>query len=112
MTGLHLAVYFGIEVAVKDMIQERVAINAKDSDGRTPLLWAAGNGHASVVDQLLGRGADLDSKDKYGQTALSWAAENGHDKVVQKLLEKGADLESKNNIYDRNPALMGSRERT
>ncbi|KAJ5656115.1 hypothetical protein N7507_008065, partial [Penicillium longicatenatum] len=109
MTGLHLAAYFGIEVvAVEDMIQERVAINAKDSSGRTPLLWTAMNGHASAVNQLLRRVADSDSKDKYGHTALLWATEIGHDLVVQQLLEGGADLETNSDFYDRNPLLLGA----
>jgi ankyrin repeat domain-containing protein 50 len=54
-----------------------------------PLLWAAGNGHKTVVKLLFETGkVDLDSKDSWsGRTPLWWAAGNGHETVV-KLLEK------------------------
>ena len=70
-------------------------IDPKDSYRRTPLSWAAENGHEAVVKLLLEKGADLESRDSTGRTPLSRAAENGHEAVVKLLLEKGADLESK-----------------
>jgi ankyrin repeat protein len=110
MTGLHLAASFGVEGAIKALLSKGVKVNVtdtgdqkapeakldlKDKLGRTPLSWAARNGHKAVVEQLLEKGANLDLKDRFGGTPLSRAAENGHEVVVNQLLEKGADLESK-----------------
>jgi hypothetical protein len=98
ITGLHLAAYFGLKEAMITLLENGHDLNSKDSYGRTPLSYAAENGHEAVVKLLLEKGAELETKDKdYGQTPLSWAAENGHEAVVKLLLEKGAELETKSN---------------
>lgn len=81
MTGLHLAAYFGVAEAVKALLQQPFGTNlkstdgvtpsgadleSKDGDGRTPLSWAAKNGHEVAVMQLVEKGADLESKDEDG----------------------------------------------
>ncbi|CZR64683.1 uncharacterized protein PAC_14581 [Phialocephala subalpina] len=52
---------------------------------RTPLLWAAVQGHEDVVELLLNK-ANVDARDIDGRTPLSYAAKNGHTAVVQLLL--------------------------
>jgi Ankyrin repeats (3 copies) len=89
ITGLHLAAYFGVELAVNDLL-DSLSKDLKDSYGRTPLSWAAENGHEATVKLLLEAKADIESKDSYyGRTPLSWAAENGHEAIVKLLLEIG-----------------------
>jgi ankyrin repeat protein len=83
MTGLHLAAYFGVEKLVYNFLESGFAVNLKDSYGRTPLSWTEQNGHMAVVQQLLGRDAEVDAKDGYGQTPLSLAAWNVHEVVEQ-----------------------------
>jgi ankyrin repeat protein len=110
MTGVHVAAYFGIEWAIKGLLNnrgnlEKVDIDSGDTDGRTPLSWAAEKGNEAVVKLLLETGqVDVDSKDTDGRTPLLWAAEKGNEAVVKLLLETGkVDVDSKNTMYGRTP---------
>lgn len=49
--------------------------NLRDSDGATPLHFAASRGHLTCVRWLLNHGAKL-SLDKYGKSPINDAAEN------------------------------------
>jgi ankyrin repeat protein len=66
------------------MLLERKDVNPNQADteyGRTPLSWAAENGHEGVVKMLLER-KDVNPNQadtEYGRTPLSWAAERGHE---------------------------------
>jgi predicted dithiol-disulfide oxidoreductase (DUF899 family) len=70
-------------------------MDSKDSNGRTPLSWAAGNGHEVVVKLLVEKSVDVDSKAGYDRTPLLWAERNGHKAVVKLLVENGFDVGSK-----------------
>ncbi|CZR65340.1 related to nucleoside phosphorylase [Phialocephala subalpina] len=108
MTGLHLVAYFGVDKAVQFLISSD-SPDPEDSYGRTPLSWAAENGHEAVVKLLLDKGAEPETKDtEYGQTPLSWAAENGHEAVVKLLLDKGAEPETKDTWYGQTPLLWAA----
>ncbi|KAL6793696.1 hypothetical protein GGI42DRAFT_142054 [Trichoderma sp. SZMC 28013] len=62
--------------------------------GRTALSWASGNGHESIVRQLLRKEeVDVDSRDHNGWTPLKWATEKKHTKVAQLLLSEGATID-------------------
>ena len=86
----------------------------KENYGRTPLWWAAANGHEAVVKLLLATGqVEADSKDKHSRTPLSRAATNGHEAVVKLLLATGqVEADSKDN-YGQTPLRMpkGKRRR-
>jgi ankyrin repeat protein len=64
------------------------------------LYAAARNGHDSVVEYLLARGANVDAKGVFGATGLQWAAINGHASTVDVLISRGADLTLKDARFD------------
>ena len=90
-SGLHFAACLGITELIIALLEMGVGgVNQQDFAGRTPLLWAAANGHEDVVKLLLtqsGVNADLADKNS-GQTPISWASRNGHEPVVRLFLAR------------------------
>ena len=64
----------------------------QSSSGVTPLLTACGNGHTSVVRELLSRGADVRLTAKDGGFPLKLACQNGYLDVAMLLVAHGADV--------------------
>ncbi|ERF74254.1 hypothetical protein EPUS_01941 [Endocarpon pusillum Z07020] len=95
----------GVDLESKD--ERGVDLESEDKyqyNSRTPLSWAAANGHEAVVKLLVKQGADVESKDEYdSRTPLSWAAANRHEAVVKLLIERGADVESKDEYNGQTP---------
>jgi len=104
-SGLHCASFFGIAEVVASLVDmEGCGINQTDSIGRTPLMWAALNGHEEVVAVLLGRDdVDPNRPDIYGRTPLRCAVENGHEGVVKMLLGRNDVYPDKSDNDGRTP---------
>ena len=66
-------------------------VNAASSMGWTPLMGAAYERHAEIVNMLLKRDADLAAVNSDGQTALMLAASEGDIEIAKALLRAGAD---------------------
>jgi ankyrin repeat protein len=65
------------------LLTSKVCVDRRDSKGRTPLSYAAANGHASVVKLLLETGkVRAEREDRKGRTPLWYARNNGHEVVV------------------------------
>ena len=70
VTGFHAAAAAGHVVVIKVMLEYRVSVDVRASNGQTPLMAAAATGQAKVVKLLLERGADPCAEDADGVTAL------------------------------------------
>lgn len=77
---------------VEKLLGAVAAVNPTDSDGQTPLHYAAAEGHPSVVKVLLAGGATIDAQDMSGNTALHVAIEESRTGVVQILLAHDAQV--------------------
>lgn len=87
-TVLHIASSRGYTRIVAEAHGVALEVNSKDIAGRTPLHYAALNGHADIVQELIAiKGADRYAKDYLGCTPLHLAAcdENAH-AVLEYLL--------------------------
>ncbi|KAI8476371.1 MAG: ankyrin repeat-containing domain protein [Monoraphidium minutum] len=74
----HLAMKWGVDV------------DAPDSDGRTPLHWAAYKGFADAIRLLLVLDCRYSLPDKEGCTPLHWAAIKGNGEACTVLVQGGA----------------------
>ncbi len=63
-TPLHLAANRAVAQALLDA---KADIEARDSHGHTPLMWALESSHYDVVQLLIARGADVNAKDENGR---------------------------------------------
>jgi hypothetical protein len=95
MTGLHLAGLFGLSKAADTLLRLEHSPDLEDTYRRTPLWYAAQNGHKAVAELLLVAGADVNA------AALEAAARGGHLEVVEKLLEAGANVNAATGYYRR-----------
>ena len=87
-TALSIAAYIGSFEYVKRLVEAGAEINFY---GWPPLSYAAFNGHTTIVDYLLKRGAEIDATTENGSTALFFAARFGHIEAVKVLLKNEAD---------------------
>ena len=71
-------------------------VEISDSEGRTPLSWAAECGNASALKTLLRAGAAVSSKSIIGMTPLHYAAKAPNPSCLSLLLESGAPVTAKN----------------
>ena len=109
MIAPHLAAYFGVEEAADALLKRGVDVDTKDSDGRSPISYAAENGYDGVINLLLHTAlVDTDSNDNNGRTPLLFAAEKGHEAVVKLLLKTGKISADSKDFNGRTPLLFAA----
>jgi|GEM_PF-525355 len=72
------------------LLSHGAKVNAKDSEGQTPLHFAAQQGTFQAVEWLLKNGADVNAKDDKGVTPLS----------LTKIRNRGREVEKRKDIAD------------
>lgn len=77
-----------------------------DTQGHTPLMWAAYQGDAISVSLLLSYGSNIHAQDESGLTPLHWAVVKGNRLCIRKLLEAGSDCSAKDSS-GKTPRDMG-----
>ncbi len=86
-TALMFAVKFGRDEITSLLLEAGADVNAVDSTGCTPLMYAK----AKFVPMLLATGARIDTQDDNGETALMKAVGVADVDKVEALLAGGAD---------------------
>ena len=99
---LHLSSARGATEIIRFLLEtdRSLDINARNSEGQTPLLLAAKNGHHPSVALLLDSGASTQFEDESDQTLLHHVASNGRLDILSLLKSKcvNFDLEAKSNM--------------
>lgn len=90
MTALHLAAAAGLLEQVRILMQHPQTLDARDSEGFTPLMFAVQEGKEDVVAALLSVTKEIDAGDHQDRTALHHAARVGHARIAKHLLDAGA----------------------
>ena len=88
-TTFTAAVYLGLDIVVRQLIENGIDVNSRTADDyQTALAWAVARNQQAVVTLLLENGADANCKDQLGRTPLWLAASRGNVSIVEHLLEQ------------------------
>lgn len=96
---LRMAIITGVEAAVALHISRGDDLNARDSDGYTPLMLCALRNRPRVCKHLLAAGANPDTASRQGKTAHEIALERGATEVAE-LLATRAPKPQNNELVD------------
>jgi ankyrin repeat protein len=89
LTGLHKVAFSDWRLSINPYTVK--AINSKDILDRTPLHYAAANGHILFFKRLVGHRPNINAQDIHGETPLHTACRQNAAGIVRRLLQVGAD---------------------
>ena len=93
---LQRSVTAGDLAGVRRALADGAALEARDADGRTPLLLATRANRVEIAAALLAAGADPDARDLIHDSPFLYAGAEGLDDILALTLQHGADVTSTN----------------
>ena len=101
--ALHVAAFWGFAGFIDRSYSYHRGFSPVDSNGWTPLHWAASMGNEESVATLVKLGVDIGETDSNGWTPLTFAVVKGHYHIVKLLLKCGTNPEQNrlDGILDR-----------
>jgi ankyrin repeat protein len=87
---LMYAIWLGNDDAVRHLLEKGAEINAKDSEGVTPLLLAIYKDRTEIALELIKRGADVNATAKDGSTPIIMSTFKKNKAVEKAILDAAA----------------------
>jgi ankyrin repeat protein len=91
---LHVAARYGNPNIMECLLKAGANVNVQDSDGATPLFWAAAKGKTEAAIHLIENGADVNlcTGGSTSESPLHVAAQYGNQEIMDFLITAGADV--------------------
>jgi ankyrin repeat protein len=97
--ALHQASRTGSLNAVRWLLDSKIEVNEKDNESRSPIYYAAMEGHTAIIAILCEHGADSNTQGGYYGHVLQAACFGGYLDAVKVLLTNGADVNAQGGEY-------------
>ena len=93
---LHAAAASNDAARIHELLRNGADIEARDAQGRSPLLVATHGNCVDAARALIEGGADVNAKDALQDSAYLYAGARGYVEILRMTLANGADLASTN----------------
>ncbi|MBI3651311.1 MAG: ankyrin repeat domain-containing protein [Acidobacteria bacterium] len=78
------------------LLLPKTNVNKTNNDGFNALMYAAADGDAEIIKELISKGSKVDAQNQRGYSALMLAVARENKEIVKELLEQGVNVNLKN----------------